>query len=826
MNKKFLLVAAICVAMNLNGFAQENLAKGKNVYPNGAVIDGVNKDDFKNITNENDGDEVRLAPDNGKEDATAKVQDFYIDLGNADNEVGFIKAIWEGATPSKYTLYSGVKGENGDFTWSKLKDVEVAESMHTVSVFTKLDTPVKTQYIRCEAVGHNTQWGVKIREMYVYKNEDIRIASIKPNATDLKPGDEFSVEVDDQFGEKYTDKYELDVTNATPVEGKENTFKVTSEGDVVVKVKDTDVSINIYAYSPVLTTLTVNKSFVKMNEATSLTFSAKDQKGKKYSLDGAKYSSEDGTIEDGKFTTTKAGLNTIKATLGDNTATVTVYALSDNDAPVDGITENYTISGIYSNEDNTNNEKAGWNSQYKNADVIDGDLTLGGKTVKEVDNLRNILIGKLSADGKTTEELNFVNTDKYTDLKIALFPSKDTKANLRLEGEGDGVVTKTFDLKGNEWNYLSLSGFTEKTKIKWIDVETQDFYPNGDYPSFLVSNVYFQKLAEGALIIDEVNIENGVVKAEGTVSTENVSKLNDEAFKDVTVFDLSGATIANDVTKIEVKNPNALLVVDKVANVNAEKDFIVAKQLTGNTNNVVITDGQWYLACNSLKFDDRYAIPTSIAVNSGDKGYNYTRTLVKDTWATTCLPANATVPTGLKAYELSTENSDQIDLKEVTEMVAGVPYIVHATEDVDLTASGTDNYDVCSDAGVKAKIVNGSTAVFHGNIFATKGTGEEYGLGKSSYNKEANTLTLLKINESNTIGTFRAYFTKVDDSANAPVLRLPSETTGINTINANGAQKSMDIYSVDGRLVKKNATSLNGLDGGIYIVNGKKYVVK
>lgn len=34
-----------------------------------------------------------------------------------------------------------------------------------------------------------------------------------------------------------------------------------------------------------------------------------------------------------------------------------------------------------------------------------------------------------------------------------------------------------------------------------------------------------------------------------------------------------------------------------------------------------------------------------------------------------------------------------------------------------------------------------------------------------------------------------------------------------------------DVYSIDGRLVRKGATSLEGLPKGVYIMNGKKYVV-
>jgi|GEM_PF-5299475 len=50
------------------------------------------------------------------------------------------------------------------------------------------------------------------------------------------------------------------------------------------------------------------------------------------------------------------------------------------------------------------------------------------------------------------------------------------------------------------------------------------------------------------------------------------------------------------------------------------------------------------------------------------------------------------------------------------------------------------------------------------------------------------------------------------------------EITGINEIGTNAT--STDIYSLDGKLVRRNATSTKGLKSGLYIVNGKKVSVK
>ena len=49
-------------------------------------------------------------------------------------------------------------------------------------------------------------------------------------------------------------------------------------------------------------------------------------------------------------------------------------------------------------------------------------------------------------------------------------------------------------------------------------------------------------------------------------------------------------------------------------------------------------------------------------------------------------------------------------------------------------------------------------------------------------------------------------------------------TTGIDTIGAQS--EPMDVYTTDGRLVRRQAMSLSGLQKGMYIVNGKKQVVR
>lgn len=54
------------------------------------------------------------------------------------------------------------------------------------------------------------------------------------------------------------------------------------------------------------------------------------------------------------------------------------------------------------------------------------------------------------------------------------------------------------------------------------------------------------------------------------------------------------------------------------------------------------------------------------------------------------------------------------------------------------------------------------------------------------------------------------------------------ETTGVDQIEIETPSETVDnnVYNMNGQIVRKNSTSLAGLAQGVYLVNGKKYIVK
>ena len=97
----------------------------------------------------------------------------------------------------------------------------------------------------------------------------------------------------------------------------------------------------------------------------------------------------------------------------------------------------------------------------------------------------------------------------------------------------------------------------------------------------------------------------------------------------------------------------------------------------------------------------------------------------------------------------------------------------------------------------------------------------------------SNSGTLARVKNSVPAKPFRAYIRCID-VANAKPLTTMSfsesegETTSIEELlQDNGIiLESSDVYGVNGVKVRSNTHSLEGLSKGIYVVNGKKYVVK
>ena len=52
------------------------------------------------------------------------------------------------------------------------------------------------------------------------------------------------------------------------------------------------------------------------------------------------------------------------------------------------------------------------------------------------------------------------------------------------------------------------------------------------------------------------------------------------------------------------------------------------------------------------------------------------------------------------------------------------------------------------------------------------------------------------------------------------------DSTGIESIDGTATTELFDVYDMSGRKVLTHVTSLDGLSNGVYIINGKKMIIK
>ena len=199
----------------------------------------------------------------------------------------------------------------------------------------------------------------------------------------------------------------------------------------------------------------------------------------------------------------------------------------------------------------------------------------------------------------------------------------------------------------------------------------------------------------------------------------------------------------------------------------------------------------------------------------------YTRTVSAGNYGTICLPYAVAAGdfAGVEFYSVAGKlmNGGQpsaIVLAPVTELEAGVPYIFSATDDQLLAAYSGDRAEAASANGLV-------------------GTFEYIDVAKGMYMiSSANKVQLC--GTGCTLGANRAYINMAEVAevaeagANMRVISLDGTVTGIDGVEAGGNQL-VDVYTISGVRVRAQvpaAEATDGLQGGLYIVNGKKVAVK
>ena len=256
---------------------------------------------------------------------------------------------------------------------------------------------------------------------------------------------------------------------------------------------------------------------------------------------------------------------------------------------------------------------------------------------------------------------------------------------------------------------------------------------------------------------------------------------------------------------------------------------------------VKVEDGNQINWCglNDMKLYKVHQEATDLSLNETDVAYEVaagtfanvtlTRTLKSESWNTFCVPFDMTAEqlaangiTDVRALESASVEGTSVTLNfsesNVDAVEAGVPCLVKVDANYDGTIE-VENAVMAAAPG--AVTVDGVTMT--GNYAAgTVPVGAYFINSNAFYYADAASNVTLK--------GFRAYITL--EGATPAVVNINVNNggvTGIEDVEAAGAGKLVNVVTLDGVTVKagvKKSEALDGLQKGIYIVDGEKYAVK
>lgn len=248
-------------------------------------------------------------------------------------------------------------------------------------------------------------------------------------------------------------------------------------------------------------------------------------------------------------------------------------------------------------------------------------------------------------------------------------------------------------------------------------------------------------------------------------------------------------------------NPNALIYAD------AETTGANANDIVGGTcANLTITEGNAFHAPKAFT-------ATTVSYN---RAFNTTNGYV----SSFVLPfAMNTADVDGKVYKFNAVNGDNVNFTEVTgQLEANVPYLIVANSANPFSTALANGVQIAATPEKMEVTANNAPGFAHiGSYNTTKVTSTAeatyYGYTGGKFVK-ANTGTL---------NPFRTLIKATGTTATQFSLKLDGEVTGI--IGVNTELGKVDVYNLEGKLVRSQveaATALQGLEKGVYVINGKK----
>ena len=336
------------------------------------------------------------------------------------------------------------------------------------------------------------------------------------------------------------------------------------------------------------------------------------------------------------------------------------------------------------------------------------------------------------------------------------------------EGNNQTAFNFTWNDAGGYYELLLSTVYASVGNYKLISVRPQQ------YTTSTIDAIY---MIVDDPVYDYVIIGKGIIRP-------SISEILADA--NATSIDATGITAA---TALPTANPNCLIVAN---------DGMVT-----NTQNVIVGG-----TCANLVLTDNHPFKAPADFTATTATYNTTiNTTAKA--GTLYLPYAAAIPSGVKAYTLTYTSGSEVTATEITTgtIPANTPVLLNGEGSTDFNGTGV--------------AIDADGAFASG---ALTGVLEQGFVPKDSYvlqNGDSG-LGFYKVAADNTIGIkpFRAYLTATGGGSRVAI-NFADETTGINAVQGSDVKVngSEAVYNLQGQRVAQPTK-------GLYIVNGKKVIVK
>ena len=474
---------------------------------------------------------------------------------------------------------------------------------------------------------------------------------------------------------------------------------------------------------------------------------------------------------------------------------------------------------------------------------------------------------------------------QYADANNALV--LNARGNASIEAQKEGTLTFAEPFKADAVTFVGMTGDgagSVKATVNYVDGKTtSQSFDFGDWCSgsdHAIDGIIRRLRLSDGYVDNDWNISTSecVIPTDNSIEIKSITFEQQGAVpvifalgKKVTVYDMTDENAGDDAQTLHkltgAFNAAEFEALDGSARATAydltEVTGITADFTTANKNTLLIVtaeqqevlgdmanvlvhqDGLLYQSNNIELTDDGGDLygnnGQDIVITAARSSYSR---MVSGNYGTVLFPMQASVPEGFAAYELVgeyEENTQELRLmfnEHVGDLSQSRPYVLKVTDtsnNIDglcpMNITATTEVRISEDFPIAygEYVMHPSYKTFitrsdDSTPLLTISTDPNY---DHSVNPQGEKRPLFQVCDGE-IGPFRAYMTVPSDvlaSAKQIVVEF-SDATGIRRATTEEIEQLFNVYSIDGRLVKQGAASSVGLPQGIYVVNGKKVVVK